>query len=109
MDVVSYRGPGVAGGVSSGLENAWRGQKARDTFWWFISNDSLSKLLPTPESTPAFVTQLSEQPVQGPFRFCNSFLWALMHDLPQYISLDEEDYRRYVEFNRTFGQYIAFE
>src|SRR5271155_1131740 len=103
MDVVSYRGPGAAGGVSSGLENAWRGQKTPDTFWWFLANDSLSKLLPAQESEPTFVTQLSEQTVQGHYRFCNSFLWPIMHDLPQYVSFDDEEYRRYAEFNRIVG------
>jgi trehalose 6-phosphate synthase len=109
MDVVSYRGPGVAGGVSSGLENAWRGQKVRDTFWWFISGQALTKLQPAEGSEPSFITQLSEQTVEGHYSFCNSFLWPIMHDLPQYVSFDDEAYRRYREFNRILGQYIAFE
>ena len=40
MDVVSYRGPGAAGGVSSGLETAWRNQQAADVSWWFLGENA---------------------------------------------------------------------
>jgi trehalose-6-phosphate synthase len=108
MDVISYRGPGVAGGVSSGLANAWRSQKVTDTSWWFLSNDSLSSL--TPESTnPKFFTMLSESTVKGHYQFCNNFLWPIMHDLPVHSSFSEEEFQHYKLFNQIFGQFIAYE
>ena len=108
MDVISYRGPGAAGGVSSGLANAWRSQKVSETFWWFLSNESLSNL--APDSTePKFYTQLNESTVKGHYHFCNNFLWPLMHDLPIHATFVQEEFDHYKEFNRIFGQFIAFE
>ncbi len=108
MDVISYRGPGAAGGVSSGLANAWRSQRVSETFWWFLSNEALSNLEPE-SSEPKFYTQLSESTVKGHYQFCNNFLWPVMHDLPLHATFVQEEYEQYKEFNRIFGQFIAFE
>lgn len=108
MDIVSYRGPGAAGGVSSGLETAWRGQHTTDVSWWFLGDDALKFL--TPISTQAqFVTQLSDPNVKGHYAYCNEFIWPLMHDLPQYASYDSDNRRHYKRFNHIFAQYINFE
>ena len=108
MDVISYRGPGVAGGVSSGLANAWRSQKVTDTCWWFLSNEALQNL--TPDSNePTFFTQLSEATCKGHYEFCNNFLWPIMHDLPVHSSFAEEEFAHYKHFNQIFGQFIAYE
>lgn len=108
MDVISYRGPGVAGGVSSGLANAWMSQRISETYWWFLSNESLSNLGLNAKE-PRFLTQLSESTVKGHYHFCNNFIWPLMHDLPQYATFNEDEFAHYKHFNRIFGQFIAFE
>jgi len=108
MDVISYRGPGVAGGVSSGLANAWRSQKVTDTCWWFLSGDSLSSLIPESDK-PKFFTLLNESTVKGHYRFCNNFLWPIMHDLPVHSSFSEEEFAHYKNFNQIFGEFIAYE
>lgn len=108
MDVISYRGPGAAGGVSSGLETAWRGQQTADVSWWFLGDDALKFL--TPSTTQAkFVTQLDDSAVKGHYAYCNEFIWPLMHDLPEYASYNRENRKQYKRFNTTFAQYINFE
>lgn len=108
MDVVSYRGPGAAGGVSSGLETAWRRQQAADVSWWFLGDDALKFLNPSSEH-PEFVTQLSDAVVKGHYAYCNELIWPLMHDLPQYASYNSVNRTHYNSFNTTFAEYINFE
>jgi len=108
MDVVSYRGPGAAGGVSSGLETAWRGQQTADVSWWFLGDDALKFLTPS-SNQPKFVTQLTDAVVKGHYAYCNEFIWPLMHDLPEYASYNAAHRKQYKRFNTTFAQYINFE
>ncbi len=108
MDIVSYRGPGAAGGVSSGLDGAWRGQHGADISWWFLGNDALKFLTPTADQGQ-FVTQLTDSVVKGHYAYCNEFLWPIMHDLPEFASYDLHKRRQYKRFNHTFAQYINFE
>ena len=108
MDVVSYRGPGVAGGVSSGLSSAWRAQRQADTKWWFLADEALQFLTPS-TSNNQFITQIPHSIVEGHYHFCNEFLWPIMHDLPQYATLRVDDFNHYRNFNRLFGEFINFE
>ena len=108
MDIVSYRGPGAAGGVSSGLDRAWRTQRTTDSRWWFLEDDGL-KSLGVNEAEAGFITQIAEPIVKGHYRFCNEFVWPIMHDLPLYAVYRKEDGRHYRKFNRLFGQFIGFE
>lgn len=108
MDVVSYRGPGSAGGVSSGLETAWRGQQTADVSWWFLGENALKFLTPS-TSQGNFVTQLDESIVTGHYAYCNEFIWPLMHDLPEYATYNQGNRKHYKRFNNTFAQYINFE
>jgi len=108
MDIVSYRGPGAAGGVSSGLETAWRGQHATDVSWWFLGEDALKFLTPA-AAQGQFVTQMNDPVVKGHYAYCNEFIWPLMHDLPEYASYNPENRKQYKRFNTIFAQYISFE
>lgn len=108
MDIVSYRGPGAAGGVSSGLETAWKNTKNADVSWWFLGDDALKFLNPCDE-TPNFVTQLSENVIKGHYAYCNEFLWPVMHDLPEFCSYDNDKRKLYRKLNITLAQYINFE
>ncbi|MDR3617074.1 MAG: trehalose-6-phosphate synthase [Candidatus Obscuribacterales bacterium] len=108
MDVVSYRGPGVAGGVSSGLSSAWRAQRQNDTRWWFCADEALQFLTPAITQNQ-FVTQISHAVVEGHYHFCNEFLWPIMHDLPQHATFRAEDFKHYKQFNKLLGEFINFE
>ena len=109
MDVISYRGPGAAGGVSSGLGNAWRQQQDAKTRWWFLSGDTLSVLDQNMERGAEFVHQLTANVVKGHYRYCNEFIWPLMHDLPQHVTYRAEDRALYRRFNFIFAQYVSFD
>jgi len=108
MDVVSYRGPGVAGGVSSGLGNAWRKDRNGNTRWWFVADQSIS-VLSKNAAQSQFVTHLPENVIDGHYRYCNEFLWPVLHDLPQYATYSSEGRALYRRFNARFAQFIAFE
>lgn len=108
MDVVSYRGPGAAGGVSSGLETAWRNQQTADVSWWFLGESALKFLTPAKEIAE-FVTQLTDTVVTGHYAYCNELIWPLMHDLPQFASYNAENRAHYRRFNTTFAEHISFE
>ena len=85
MDVVSYRGPGVAGGVSSGLGRAWLHHSQDNSMWWFLKQGVLQSLGCGSEKSK-FVSLLPDSTVSGHYGFCNEFLWPLMHDLPQFAT-----------------------
>jgi trehalose 6-phosphate synthase len=108
MDVVSYRGPGVAGGVSSGLGNAWRKDRNGNTRWWFVCDQSINVLSKQAQQSQ-FVTHLSESVINGHYRYCNEFLWPVLHDLPEHATYRPEDRAQYRRFNARFAQFIAFE
>ncbi|HEY9678834.1 MAG TPA: trehalose-6-phosphate synthase [Drouetiella sp.] len=108
MDIVSYRGPGAAGGVSSGLETAWRNQNTNDVSWWFLADDALKFLTPTATQSH-FVTQLNEQVVKDHYAYCNEFIWPVMHDLPEHASYEPTHRKHYKRFNMIFAQFINFE
>jgi trehalose 6-phosphate synthase/phosphatase len=108
MDLVSYRGPGVAGGVSSGLGRAWKRQSQKDCKWWFLDKGVLEVLSAESERSK-FISLLSDSLVQGHYRYCNEFLWPLMHDLPQYAVYSPEQKEQYNTFNRLLAEQIDVE
>lgn len=108
MDLVSYRGPGVSGGVSSGLGNFWKNQQNGVSNWWFMDKNALNSLS-SQEKHAAPITVLPETVVAGHYRYCNEFLWPILHDLPQYAKFRDEDRRSYQRFNWMIADYIDFE
>jgi len=108
MDVLSYRGPGASGGVSSALVSAWKKQYGANTRWWFLAGDSLSVLDRNGSEHVNFVTQMDESVVKGHYRYCNEFLWPLLHDLPLYASYSSDDRTSYRRFNSQVAQHVCF-
>lgn len=108
MDLISYRGPGVAGGVSSGLGSAWRTGSDNKTRWWHVNKNTLQVLSPN-DTQAKFIFMLPETLVNGHYRYCNEFLWPIMHDLPQFASYHPEDENSFQVFNRLMAEYIDFE
>lgn len=105
MDVISYRGPGAAGGVSSGLGNAWRQQNDTNTRWWFVADNSINVLKRGGE--PDFIALLDESVIKGHYQYCNEFLWPVLHDLPEHASYSAEDRALYRRLNVQFSQHIG--
>jgi trehalose 6-phosphate synthase len=109
LDVISYRGPGNAGGVSSGLESIWRQQQNfSSSTWWFLGKRFLEKLSAEYKNSN-FVTMLPEHVVKGHYRYCNEFLWPVLHDLPEHAIYNPDDQDLYRQFNLIFANYIGYE
>src|SRR5262249_53944011 len=102
MDILSYRGPGAPGGVSSGLARLWSEQNQQDNNWWFIDGNSCRELVHNAEQHVS-LGNLDESLVKGHYRFCNDFLWPVMHDLPEHATFNADDQRLY----RRFNEHIA--
>ena len=108
MDVISYRGPGVAGGVSTGLTRAWQTQTdSQPNCWWFLDGE-LVKSLTNKQTESRVVGIIDPETIQAHYRYCNEFIWPLMHDLPQHVRYNAADRESYRHFNiaiaRTAGE-----
>ncbi len=101
MDIVSYRGEGAGGGVSSALKAAVDNFADSQSRWWFLEENDLSCL--QGKNKPQVVSCLENDLVQGHYRYCNEFIWPLMHDLPQFAVYHEGDRTLYKEFNRRIS------
>lgn len=108
MDVVSYRGPGAAGGVSSGLGAVWRKESENNSRWWHLNNGILEVLSRSSEQAK-YIAMLPDSLVDGHYRFCNEFLWPIMHDLPQFATFSEQYFQHYKSFNRVISEQIDVE
>lgn len=106
MHIVSYRGPGMAGGVSTALARAWDSNLASSSGWWHLAGNNL-QVTSNVDAKPIVVAGLSEELIKGHYRFCNDFLWPVMHELPQYAHYVSEDYACYKTFNETIGWCIV--
>lgn len=98
MNIVSYRGPNSPGGVSATLARIFDGGSEQDKKWWFINDSNLltkDKLAEKPSRTAHFPTEM----IEGHYRYCNDFLWPILHDLPQHVHYSEEDRGHYQRFN----------
>lgn len=98
MNILSYRGPGAPGGVSSGLARLWAEHGNSTNKWWFMDSNQVAEKTGTGEES-LVIADMDEQLVKGHYRFCNDFLWPVMHDLPQYATLNLADQLQYKKFN----------
>lgn len=99
MNILSYRGPSTPGGVSATLsrviEQTSEGQK-----WWFLHGTGLRKRSGRQLKTED-VCQIPFKMIEGHYRYCNEFLWPILHDLPQYVHFDESDRLMYIQLNTS--------
>lgn len=102
MHIASYRGPGQAGGVSAALARAWDANLGTGGLWWHIDDCRLqvSQGIDTPNTA---IATIPKDVISGHYRFCNEFLWPIMHDLPQYAKFVPQDKAYYDSFNEAYG------
>lgn len=116
MRIVSYRGPAAAGGVSSALtqlfdlpssENVRHLSRWQPQEWWYLlSEDDSNALVATQnKSERKRFASIDKTLVDNHYRYCNSFLWPVFHDLPQYAHFDEIEREHYLTLNAM----IAFQ
>lgn len=103
MHILSYRGPGMAGGVSAALSRLWNAEREEEDRWWHMLNSVLSASSEKGVE-PEKVRDLSEEVIAGHYRYCNEFLWPVMHDLPEYATYRYGDRHLYQQFNLLFAE-----
>lgn len=106
MKLISYRGPGVAGGLSAGLTDGWDQYASAEQEWWHVSDRSVAVATDV-VSKPRQVATFERELVDDHYRYCHELIWPVMHDLPQYAVYRADDCMQYRRFNVLFGRYIA--
>lgn len=102
MNIVSYRGPSSPGGVSGTMSRIFDRFSAPGPRWWYVSRSALLSRQRT-EHTPYYVCHIPQRIVEGHYRYCNEFLWPVLHDLPQFCTYSSEDKKLYEQFNLSAG------
>ncbi len=105
MNIISYRGPGMAGGVSSALALLWRQQDLKSATWWHLSGADLQATDDIDEQ-PRHLSAISRAVLDGHYRYCNEFLWPVMHDLPQFANYRADDHKLYITANRIITRNV---
>ncbi len=102
MDIISYRGPGKAGGVSPAIQLLMEAQDA-EHHWWFMDDNCFKRTVANSTAQMPLGT-LPKEVVDGHYRYCNEFLWPIMHDLPQFATYNAADEQFYDKFNRLIAR-----
>lgn len=97
MNILSYRGPQTPGGVSATLSRVIERTLISQNWWYFHGASLRRKSLTTTEQHELFPASM----VEGHYRYCNNFLWPILHQLPQYASFSQEDHKAYLELNKA--------
>lgn len=95
MRILSYRGPSAPGGVSSAVTQIFE-QENYSSEWWFIDGDSLICKSTQGENTDYAIDSTL---IENHYKYCNNFLWPVLHDLPQYAHYSEPERLSYKAFN----------
>jgi trehalose 6-phosphate synthase/phosphatase len=95
----------MPGGLSSALSQGWNNQASLQDEWWHMSASTLNVIQGNQE--PKEAATLPEEVVGGHYRFCNEFLWPVMHNCTAYAVYREQDYRLYEKFNSLVGWYCS--
>lgn len=100
MNVLSYRGPGKAGGVSGALARIIEKTGDESIYWWYLDE---TKLKSRNRHGCAEIRGLPDSVVEGHYRHCNNFLWPVLHGMPERALLDPVDKLSYEQFNNLFA------
>jgi len=101
MNILSYRGPSTPGGVSATLSRVIE-QSTNSQQWWYLHGSGLRKKSGKLQSTEE-VCQIPFKIIEGHYRYCNEFLWPMMHELPQFATFNESDRQMYKQLNTSYA------
>lgn len=94
----------MAGGVSTALERLYK-SGGRNQSWWYLNQDQVRS-----QSRSAVRhfngEKIPAQLCDAHYRFCNEFVWPIMHDLAEHAVYREEDFFLYSRFNAIFAAQI---
>lgn len=105
MHIISYRGPWALGGVAATLRRALDGDNSART-WWYLSGSTLERRGGLQTGCQRVAT-INADVVAGHYRYCNEFLWPILHDLPQFARYSETDRAFYRAFNLAIACHLA--
>jgi trehalose-6-phosphate synthase len=106
MNIITYRGPGKAGGLSNSVGQAWYSCADSSDRWWNIGENTL-QYLSAFDDTENDVTCIPPELIDGHYKYCNEFLWPVLHNLPTLSLLKSESCKHYDQFNLTVGEALA--
>ncbi len=104
MNVVSLKGPGSDGGISTALEHLYK-SGGRNQSWWYLAQDQIRCQTKsavrhiTSENIPA-------QICDAHYQFCHGCIWPIMHSRPEQACYKEEDFFLYKRLNAIFASQI---
>jgi len=104
MNLISYRGPGVGGGVSAAFSRLWEAGSS-NAMWWHLDGEDLVVSLAS--GSERKTSRMSKTLLDKHYRYCNEFLWPILHDMPDLAIYRAEDHRAYTVFNEIVGSMIG--
>lgn len=106
MNIISYRGPGAAGGVSNALHRVINEDALFSRLWWFLSDATLKVYASCKQGNEISIGSMKKEVIAGHYAYCHDFLWPVMHGLPEYASYKSLDRRLYHQFNTKLANEI---
>lgn len=100
MHLLSYRGPSKAGGVSGTFASLWDAKSTYLNAWSFLDDASVCQVT---DFGRREIATISPKLLDSHYRFCNEFIWPVMHDMPERVRFVEADYNCYKIFNRSMA------
>lgn len=105
MNIISYRGPGMAGGVSTALARIWNDKADANSSWWHLCDNEFTVELRR-ASLPIKLASFNKELLHAHYTYCNEFLWPIMHDLPQYATYNPASRAAYERFNEAVAKSV---
>lgn len=106
MNILSYRGPGSPGGVSATLSRLFKNTSGATAQWCFVNGNTINRI-ESHKHGPSARYHIPQTIVDGHYRYCNEFLWPILHDLPQYSAYSAADRQLYNQFNLASTNVVA--
>lgn len=95
MRVLSYRGPAAPGGVSNSLSQVLDSLQPA-TEWWYVDD---SQLKVQRAGRQVWESKIESRVCVNHYRYCNNFLWPVLHDMPQHAVYSDVERKAYRTLN----------
>lgn len=103
LKILSYRGPGQSGGVSTSLEPVVQ-RLGTKVHWFAISGQPVQ---PSPFKTGAgfafYTPQVPEHVIERHAQVANDYLWPLLHGMPDKAHFDAENWKSFRQLNEMIA------
>lgn len=106
LNLISHRGPKSTSGLYGSLAQAWRMFAHPGDLWWHM-DDACLKVQTGGGAQVGAAPRLGKNLLEGHSRYCQEFIWPLMHDYERYAQFNSEDKLAFDRFNRVFSWHLA--